>query len=98
MRRDRLARARFRAYPSAMTSANPDRDEFVVGVLSHRASQNVSIPITMGADMRMQDRSGYTIWFTGLSGAGKTTLAMGLGAALIESGRRVEILDGDEVR
>jgi len=46
----------------------------------------------------MQDRSGYTIWFTGLSGAGKTTLAMGLGAALIESGRRVEILDGDEVR
>jgi len=52
----------------------------------------------MGADMRVQDRSGYTIWFTGLSGAGKSTLAMGLGAALTESGRRVEILDGDEVR
>ena len=46
----------------------------------------------------MQDCGGYTIWFTGLPGAGKSTLARSLGAALIETGRRVEILDGDEVR
>ncbi|HWP30082.1 MAG TPA: sulfate adenylyltransferase [Chloroflexota bacterium] len=42
--------------------------------------------------------TGFTIWLTGLSGAGKSTLARGLAAALRERGRRVEVLDGDEVR
>ncbi len=41
---------------------------------------------------------GLTIWLTGLSGAGKSTLARGLETALRERGRRVEVLDGDEVR
>jgi adenylylsulfate kinase len=46
----------------------------------------------------MTDRArGYIVWFTGLSGAGKTTLARGL-RDRINSHRRVEILDGDEVR
>jgi len=38
------------------------------------------------------------IWFTGLSGAGKTTLAQALVAALQTQGRAVELLDGDQVR
>jgi len=38
------------------------------------------------------------IWFTGLSGAGKTTLAQSLYAKLKEEGCRVENLDGDEIR
>src|SRR5204863_4285578 len=42
--------------------------------------------------------SGFTIWFTGLSGAGKSTLARALEQALVERGRHVEVLDGDEVR
>ena len=41
---------------------------------------------------------GLTIWLTGLSGAGKSTLARSLETALRERGRRVEVLDGDEVR
>lgn len=41
---------------------------------------------------------GFTVWLTGLSGAGKSTIARGLAAALRERGRRVEVLDGDEVR
>src|ERR671931_1716096 len=41
---------------------------------------------------------GFTIWLTGLSGAGKSTTARGLEAALRARGRRVEVLDGDEVR
>lgn len=41
---------------------------------------------------------GFTIWLTGLSGAGKSTLAGLLAEALRERGRRVEVLDGDEVR
>ena len=41
--------------------------------------------------------NGFTLWFTGLSG-GKSTLANAVAAALAGSGRRIEILDGDEVR
>lgn len=42
--------------------------------------------------------SGAVIWFTGLSGAGKTTLAKALEVYLYEAGHRVEHLDGDAVR
>ena len=41
---------------------------------------------------------GFTLWFTGLSGAGKSTLASAVRDELIARGRRVEVLDGDEVR
>ena len=42
--------------------------------------------------------SGFTVWFTGLSGAGKSTIANIVGRRLEELGRRVEYLDGDVVR
>ena len=41
---------------------------------------------------------GFTLWFTGLSGAGKTTLTEAILPHLRASGARVEVLDGDEVR
>lgn len=41
---------------------------------------------------------GVTIWLTGLSGAGKSTIAQGLQKHLIALDRRVEVLDGDLVR
>jgi adenylyl-sulfate kinase len=41
---------------------------------------------------------GLTIFFTGLSGSGKSTIANALREALIERGRRVTLLDGDLVR
>ena len=41
---------------------------------------------------------GVTVWLTGLSGAGKSTIAERLRAELDARGRAVEILDGDEVR
>jgi adenylyl-sulfate kinase len=41
---------------------------------------------------------GFTVWFTGLSGAGKTTLSEKLAALLRERGCKVEVLDGDVVR
>lgn len=46
----------------------------------------------------MSDQRGVTIWFTGLSGAGKSTIAQGLVATLQSQGHRVEVLDGDIVR
>ena len=45
----------------------------------------------------MADR-GVTVWFTGLSGAGKTTIAERLVEELQGRGSRVELLDGDVVR
>jgi sulfate adenylyltransferase len=41
---------------------------------------------------------GVCIWFTGLSGAGKSTTAEVLTARLMEHGRQVTVLDGDVVR
>ncbi len=41
---------------------------------------------------------GFTVWFTGLSGAGKSTIADELTKQLLASGKKVEVLDGDVVR
>ena len=43
-------------------------------------------------------RQGVCIWFTGLSGAGKSTIAEMLTVKLVEHGRQVTLLDGDVVR
>ena len=43
-------------------------------------------------------RQGVCIWFTGLSGAGKSTTAEVLTVLLLEQGRQVTLLDGDVVR
>ena len=42
--------------------------------------------------------AGFTVWFTGLSGAGKTTVSELVGRELQRRGRLVEHLDGDVVR
>jgi adenylylsulfate kinase len=41
---------------------------------------------------------GATLWFTGLPSAGKSTIAHALADRLRAEGRRVQVLDGDEVR
>ncbi|HXA19998.1 MAG TPA: bifunctional sulfate adenylyltransferase/adenylylsulfate kinase [Thermoanaerobaculia bacterium] len=43
-------------------------------------------------------RQGFCIWFTGLSGAGKSTTAEIVVSRLLEHGRQVTLLDGDVVR
>ena len=43
-------------------------------------------------------RQGVCVWFTGLSGSGKSTTADALAALLMERGRRITVLDGDVVR
>src|SRR5947199_8236477 len=46
----------------------------------------------------MTERRGFTVWFTGLSGAGKSTIAEMLYHEFQARGMRTEILDGDVVR
>lgn len=44
------------------------------------------------------EQRGVTVWFTGLSGAGKTTICQRVEQQLRDRGVRVEVLDGDVVR
>src|SRR4051794_37518689 len=45
-----------------------------------------------------QVSEGFTLWFTGLSGAGKSTISTMVEQELRQRGHRVEVLDGDVVR
>src|SRR2546429_9939637 len=68
---------------------------FVAGETS-RFPQTPSTGPLRGREL--QAHSGFTLWFTGLSGAGKTTIAEIVGPELERRGRIVEYLDGDAVR
>ena len=54
--------------------------------------------ITRADRNHLLGQNGATIWFTGLSGSGKSTIAVALENALYEQGRLVYRLDGDNVR
>ncbi len=43
-------------------------------------------------------QKGATIWLTGLSGSGKSTIAVALEQVLMQQGKRAYVLDGDNVR
>jgi len=55
---------------------------------------------TVGRERRWEalGQQGATVWFTGLPGAGKTTIAMAVEARLIDAGRSAYRLDGDNLR
>ena len=54
--------------------------------------------ITKQDRARRKEQKPCVIWFTGLSGAGKSTIANALEHALFEQGRHCYLLDGDNVR
>ncbi len=59
-----------------------------------------TVPQSISLDQR-QARNGHkaaVLWFTGLSGSGKSSIAMTLQAELFKRGCQVTVLDGDNVR
>lgn len=54
--------------------------------------------LTKSDRKKQSGHSGVVLWLTGLSGCGKSTIAIALQRALFETGHRVYILDGDNIR
>ena len=79
------------------------RATVAAGMISHnlRRAQNVhrqALSITRDDRERLNGHKGKVIWFTGLSGSGKSTIANALEKELHAQGQRTYILDGDNVR
>ena len=73
------------------------------GMIRHnlRRAQNVhrqALSITREDRERLNGHKGKVIWFTGLSGSGKSTIANTLEKELHAQGKRTYILDGDNIR
>src|SRR5258706_8098245 len=69
--------------------------------MSESKSQNIvwhHHTVTRGDREQRAGHKGCTIWLTGLSASGKSTIANLLDAALAERGVRSYVLDGDNVR
>src|SRR6266513_2120131 len=54
--------------------------------------------VTSDEREKMLKQKGATLWFTGLSGSGKSTIAFTLEHALVQRGKLAYVLDGDNIR
>ena len=54
--------------------------------------------VTRGDRERLLGQRGVAVWLTGLSGSGKSTIAVGAERELVRRGRLAYVLDGDNVR
>ena len=54
--------------------------------------------VTAAERQQLLKQQGATLWFTGLSGSGKSTIAFTLEHALVQQGRLAYVLDGDNIR
>jgi bifunctional enzyme CysN/CysC len=55
-------------------------------------------PVTQKMREDKNDHKGHCLWFTGLSGSGKSTIAKELSKRLHDEGKQVYVLDGDNIR
>jgi bifunctional enzyme CysN/CysC len=69
--------------------------------LSAPRSENIRVevsPVSAAARERLLGQRAVTIWMTGLSGSGKSSIAQELERRLHDEGRHVYVLDGDNLR
>src|SRR5262245_56749769 len=76
--------------PMSSTPTNPKRK--ATNIVWHAGN------VTREDRQRITGHKGCTVWFTGLSGSGKSTIAVAVEKALWDRGVRTYILDGDNVR
>ena len=78
-----------------------DRIERQEIILAEQKSTNITwhqSEIDQAAREELLQQKGCVIWFTGLSGSGKSTVANQVAAHLHQSGRITYVLDGDNIR
>lgn len=64
-------------------------------------SKNITKEVGLVSRQDQEKQTGHqgqVLWFTGLSGSGKSTIAKNLEKILFDKGKRVYVLDGDNVR
>jgi sulfate adenylyltransferase len=94
--------------PLALIETGAERDELTASELSALLDSGAEVPAwfappSVARELRRarppRAERGLVVFFTGLSGSGKSTIARGLAEALNERGdRTVSLLDGDHVR
>jgi sulfate adenylyltransferase len=83
----------------ASISGTQVRDEFLnLGKQLPEWFTRTEVADILAGSYRPRHQQGVCVWFTGLSGAGKSTTAEILTVMLLERGRQVTLLDGDVVR
>jgi len=83
---------------TALSEAEVRDDYLAQGRLLPEWFSRPQVAAILGEANPPRFRQGLTIWFTGLSGSGKSTVAHALVERLAEFGRNVTLLDGDEIR
>src|SRR5579871_2887067 len=73
-------------------SGNPHSDTKATNITWHEGH------VTRGERDALLKQKGATLWFTGLSGSGKSTAAFTLEHALVQRGHLAYVLDGDNIR
>jgi adenylylsulfate kinase-like enzyme len=73
-------------------------NHFVCKVFARHLQPSETTARAMRSDCPSPSASGAAIWLTGLSGAGKSTIANALGSELGRTGIAYFVLDGDDIR
>lgn len=75
-----------------------NNDTVAAGMIVEALPLGTSQTFEESKEFRIAPQGGVTVWFTGLSGAGKTTICRAVQTELLAHGLPVEVLDGDVVR
>ncbi|MDE3204920.1 MAG: adenylyl-sulfate kinase [Acidobacteriota bacterium] len=89
-------------YTGSLILIDPTTNNTVAaGMITGGEQARVSSNVTWhknAVDRSTRSATGATLWFTGLSGSGKSTVAVEVERLLVESGRAAYLLDGDNLR
>lgn len=73
-------------------------DTIAAGMIIEASPFSTAEPFQAEKEFQPASQRGLTVWFTGLSGAGKTTICRAVQTELLAHGLPVEVLDGDVIR